>query len=74
MTTTYTTDKNPSDEFSLRNRACVRDKTNDYAKVTAAGSVQELYLTLAASPRIAAGKLGLSGVQVRLGVVLGGCR
>lgn len=62
--TTYVIEKNPSDEFSLRNRAVVRDRTNDYAKVTVPGNVQEIYLTLASSPKIAAGKVGLSGTQV----------
>ena len=62
---TYAIEKNPSDEFSLRNRAVVRDKTSDYAKVNVPGNVQECYLTLASSPKIAAGKLGLSGTQVR---------
>lgn len=66
---TFVTDKSPSDEFSLRNRAVVRDKTNNYAKVTVPGNVQELYLTLATHDKMPAGRLGLSGLQVSVGVV-----
>lgn len=66
MAAAYVTDKNPSDEFSLTNRAVVRDKTNNYAKVTVPGSVQECYLTLASHAKMAAGRLGLSGMQVRV--------
>ena len=60
----YNIDKNPADELSLKNRAAVRDKTNNYAKVTVPGVLHECYLTLSTHPKMAAGRLGLSGIQV----------
>lgn len=62
--TTYITDKSPADEFSLKNHAVVRDKTHDYAKITAPGLERECYLTLKSHNRMESGKLGLSGLQV----------
>lgn len=61
---TFTIDKSPADEFSLKNRGVVREKSNNYAKVTVPGVMQECYLTLGSHPKMAPGKLGLSGVQV----------
>ena len=66
---TYTVDKSPADEFSLKNHAVVQNKQNkltetEYVKVTAAGLMQECYLTLSQYPRMDHGKVGLSGLQV----------
>lgn len=68
---TLQVDKSPADEFSLQNRAVVWDKTSMYAKVMVPGLVQECYLTLATHPRMDAGKLGLSGPQVTVGIHAG---
>lgn len=65
----YAVDKSPADEFSLKNQAVVRDKEADYAKVTTQGVMQEYYLTLSAYPRMEAGKVGLSGLQVSMSQV-----
>lgn len=59
---TYTVDKN-QEEFSLKNQAIVRNKTQDYAKVTRNGAVY--YLSIAESSRVDEYKVGLSGPQVR---------
>ncbi len=64
MSTTFLAEKSPADEFSLQNRAVVRDKSSMYAKVLVAGLVQECYLTLGSHPRMDPGKIGLSGPQV----------
>ena len=61
---TYTVDKSPADEFSLKNHAVVHNKSTEYVKVTAAGLMQECYLTLSQHPRMDHGKVGLSGLQV----------
>lgn len=66
-------DKNPLDELSLRNRGAVRGTYDEnavqYAKVTGVAG-QEYYLTLGSYNKMGQGKLGLSGMQVRVGVVM----
>ena len=57
-------DKNPAEEFSLQNRAVVRDKGKLYAKVMVPGLVNDCYITLGSHPKMEANKLGLSGPQV----------
>lgn len=64
-TSTLLTEKSPAEQFSLQNRAVLRNATKLYAKVTSPGIVQECYLTLAADSKIDSTKIGLSGLQVQ---------
>ena len=63
-TPTLAVEKCPTEEYSLRNRSVVHEKTAPYAKVTIAGRLEECYLTLDSDVKTAPGKLGLSAYQV----------
>lgn len=62
-TPTLAVEKCPTEEYSLRNRSVVHEKTAPYAKVTIAGRLEECYLTLDSDVKTAPGKLGLSAYQ-----------